>query len=153
MNGGRLHWQLWAKRDHWSKADPKWMQGSVLVDPRDIIFGPKRYSYADHGDPVTVTVRMPHGDDHPITVRLRRQTYGRTRGRKRLGWTVDVDSPGIPTKPGGRGQIMGLGVPVSAGSVRAGTWPLEAAAAVAERLTGYRTREGWAPETAQEATA
>lgn len=31
---GRIVWELWAKRDHWSAADPWWMHGSVYVLPR-----------------------------------------------------------------------------------------------------------------------
>jgi hypothetical protein len=148
MNSGRLHWQLWARRDEWSRDDPKWMQGSVVVDPRDRLLGPKRYAYTDHAGPVQVLVRMPHGDDHPITVALQRQTFGRARGRKRLSWSVDWNStPGIPTKPGGGGRVSGSAVPVTASVVDDGTWPMAAAAAIAARLTADRSRYGWDEQT------
>ena len=53
------------------------MRGSVRIDPRDVVLGERRYSYADVGDRVPAVVRMPHGDDHVVTLQLQRQTFGR----------------------------------------------------------------------------
>lgn len=148
VSGGRLSWKVWAKRDHWSRDDPKWMQGSVVVDPRDLVLGPKRYAYEDAGEPVTRTVRMPHGDDREVRLQLQRVTAGRARGRKTESWSVDWDStPGIPTEPGDRGRIGGAGETVTAAAVNAGTWPMEATAGIAARLTRDRARSGWADVT------
>lgn len=143
---GRLHWDVWARRDHHSSTDPKWMSGSVVVDPRDRIAGPKRYSYTDWGAPVGAVLRLPHGDDHPVTMQLRREHFGRERGKKRLSWSVGIDSPdGIPTETGNHGRIMGFSVAVPHRSVNDGTWPVEASAAAATRITADRGRGGWKP--------
>lgn len=145
---GSLHWKLWADDNGGSrKGVPRWRNGSVRVDPRDLLLGERRYGYTDVGDPVPSTVRMPHGDDHAVILQLQRQTYGRARGRKRLSWTVHwgVTGDGIPTEPGDRGRTLSSGVAVSDAAVKAGTWPHEAAAAIAARMTGDRTDPGYKP--------
>jgi hypothetical protein len=148
-HNGHLYWRLWAKRDEQSRDDPWWMSGDVQIDPRTILLGAKRYAYEDCGAKVSATVRMPHGDDHPVVLQLQRQTFGRMRGRKRLSWAVDWDAPkGISTEPGGRGRIYGSGVKVSDASVKAGGWPTEAASLIAVRLTEDRRRYDWTPEPA-----
>jgi hypothetical protein len=153
IHDGYLWWRLWADRDAgWSSNAPWYRRvrdGSVRIDPRDHVLGPRRYSYEDVGDPVTALVRMPHGDDHEVTLKLQRCTFGRKRGRKRMSWSVDWDCrPGIPTKPGDRGRVMGSGVDVPDASVDAGTWPVEACAAIAVRMTTDRRRYGWRSEFA-----
>lgn len=151
IHDGHLWWSIWRDRDGgWSSRAP-WHErirnGSVRINPLDILLGPSRYSYEDVGEPVTATARMPHGDDHQVQLQLQRQTLARKRSpRKRRSWTVDWDcSPGIPTKPGGRGGITASAVEVSEAAVSAGTWPTEAAAAIALRLTADRRRYGWQP--------
>jgi hypothetical protein len=147
LSDGLLSWRLWARRNGSSSQDPKWMQGYVRIDLRDKILGPARYSYENQGDPTPATVRMPHGDDHTVMLQLQRRTFGRERGRKTYGWTVDCDAPGgIPTKRNGRGRITGLGVDVTDAAAREGTWAAEAAAKLAVRLTADRTRYGWRAE-------
>ncbi|MER7331675.1 MULTISPECIES: hypothetical protein [unclassified Micromonospora] len=144
---GHLFWRLWARRDHWSRSDPWWMHGSVQIDPRTMLLGPKRYVYTNHGSKVTETVRMPHGDSHQVQLQLQRCAFGRKRGRKKLSWSVDWEAPsGIPTKPTDRGRVYGSGVPVTDASVAAGTWQFEAAVRIAERMTEQRTRNDWRPE-------
>lgn len=139
---GGIDWKLWAKRDEWSKTDPWWMSGTIKLDPRDRLFGRFRYDYEDIGDPVTVMVRMPHGDDHEARLKLQRRTAGRNR-RRFDAWTVDWSTrPGIPTKPHG-GEVLGSAVDVSARSVEGRTWPAEAAAAITSRMTADRTRYGY----------
>lgn len=139
---GGIDWKLWAKRDEWSKSDPWWMRGTFKLDPRDRLFGRFRYAYEDIGDPVTATVRMPHGDDHEVRLRLQRRMAGRNR-RRFDAWTVDWSTrPGIPTKPHG-GEVLGSAVDVSARSVEEGTWPVEAAAGIASQMTAARTRYGY----------
>lgn len=150
----RIRWQLWAKRNESSRDDPWWMHGSINLDLVERVLGPKRYSYDDVGDPVPVTVRMPHGDDHDVVVQLQRQTYGRAKGRKTHGWMVDWNTApgvgGIPTKPGGRGRIFGSAAPVDDQAAGQDHWPMAAAAAIAARLTADRARYGYT--AAQDAT-
>jgi hypothetical protein len=147
---GHLYWRLWVKRDEWSRATPKWRDGNIRVDPRDILLGEKRYSYEKINEPITAIVRMPHGDDHEVTLQLERQRHGRKRGlRPRESWVVDWSaSPGIPTKPGGHGGVYGSAVKVSDREATDGTWPAAAAAAVAVDLTRDRARYGYAPASA-----
>lgn len=150
-HSGRLHWQLWADDNGGSrKGVPRWRNGSIRIDPRDVLLGNRRYTYTDVGEPVTATVRMPHGDDHEVTLQLKQQAHGRDKGWRRLSWIAHWDSAGdgIPTKPGGRGRIRASGVPVSDASAQAGTWPHEAAAAIASRLAGNRTRDSYRPAAA-----
>ena len=141
---GSIYWQLWANRNGGEARNPRWQSGSIKIDPRDKLLGRRRYWHTDEGTPVTATVRMPHGDDHEVTLQLQRQELGREKLRRRKkAWTVDWDSAtGIPTKPGGRGRVTGSGVEVSDASVRKGTWPQEAAANIAKTVTASRTREG-----------
>lgn len=146
VENGRLRWQLWAKRDESKSTDPWWMRGSIEVDPRTILFGPARYSYEDVGEPQVVTVRMPHGDDHQVTVQLQRQQHGRKRlpSRVRESWTTNWDTkPGIPTKPGDRGRIFGSSETVTAAGAHNGSWPAEAAAGIAARMTRDRSRNAF----------
>lgn len=140
---GGIAWKLWAKRDESSRTDPWWMHGTIKLDLRDRLFGRRRYAFDNVGDPTHATVRMPHGDDHTVTLQLQHCTFGRNR-RRFHSWDVDwTCRGGIPTKPGGRGSIHGASVEVSAEAVNNGTWPAEAAAAIALRLTTDRARYGW----------
>lgn len=142
LDDARLSWNLWTRSDYWSSSDPRWRDGSLPVGPRDVLFGPRRYSYEDHGDPVDVAVRMPHGDDHHVRLQLQRRILARTRGRKRMSWSVDWRCDGgIPVRPNGR-AVQSSAVDVSDVAVTEGTWPTEAAAAIAAQLTADRTRYG-----------
>jgi hypothetical protein len=146
-HNGRLYWSLWARRDGWSKTDPKWQKGSLEINPLELLVGPKRYKYQNVGDRVAAVVRTPHGDDHEVSLQLQRQSFGRDRRRKReLSWTVDWDAnPGIPTKPGDRGRVTGSAVAVTDGDVKTGTWAIAACAGIASRMTEQRTRYGYQP--------
>ncbi|MFG2001703.1 hypothetical protein ACGFNU_21385 [Spirillospora sp. NPDC048911] len=141
----RLTWKLWAKRDSWSKEDPCWQQGSVSLDPLAKAFGQRQYWYTDVDGPVDATVRLPHGDDYTVTLKLQRCELGRPKLRRRHhSWTVDwTCRGGIATKPGDRGRISGGAVEVTASSVQEGSWPLEATAALAQNVTQQRTRYGF----------
>jgi hypothetical protein len=146
LGDGRLWWELWAKRDHASRDDSWWQRGSLVLDPRDRLLGPRRYTYDNVGEPATGMLRMPHGDDYAVTLQLQRQTFGRRRGRSRRSWTVDCDCPGgVPTRPDRSGGAWGFGVDVSDVAVREDWWPAEALAAAALRLTRDRGRRGWRP--------
>lgn len=146
IGDGRLYWKLWADANGGSrKGVPRWRNGSIRISPRDLLLGERRYDYTDIGEPVTATVRMPHGDDHQVTLQLKQQAHGRAKGRKKLSWSVSWNSGGIPTEPGDRGGITGSVIAVSNAAVDAGTWPHEAAAAIAARLTTDRTRYGYQP--------
>jgi hypothetical protein len=142
---GRLRWQLWAKAGERSRSDPWWQHGTITLDPRDRLFGPRQYAYDTVGEPVTATVRMPHGDDHEVTLTLQRCTFGRRTRRRFHSWTVDWSSShGIPQGLRGR-TVHGSAVTVTAESVTAGAWPAEATARVALTLTEDRTRYGFQP--------
>lgn len=145
--GQRLYWGLWTFRDSGSRQGRR--AGSVKIDPRDILCGEKRYSYADEGEPQTITVTLPEGDSYPVTMQLQRQRLGRAKGRKKLSWTVDCDTvPGVPCRSGGHDRMTGWDVGVSDDAVEAGRWPQEAAAACVVKVTGLRTRNGWKPSVA-----
>ncbi len=139
VHDGRAHWKLWAKRDSWSSDDPKWQTGSFHIDPRTILFGPLRYSYEDVGDPVEAVVRMPHGDDHPVTLQLQRCSHGRDRlRRKSMSWSVQWDAPaGIPTKTTDRGRMHGSAVTVTDQAAE-GDWVSAACSAIAGEMTRFR---------------
>lgn len=148
----RIEWKLWAKRDHSSRDDPWWMAGRIRINLLDRLLGPKRYSYENVGDPVAATVRMPHGDDHPVTLKLQRRTLGRKRGRRRLAWCVDWNTaPGIPTRNTDRGRIQGSGVEIPDGIGRRDhddpwhhdQWVPVACAAIATSMTELRARNGY----------
>jgi hypothetical protein len=137
--GQRLCWGLWTLRDSGSRQG--WRAGSVKIDPRDILRGEKRYSYADEGEPVTMTVMLPEGDSYPVAMQLQRQSFGRAKGRRRLSWMVDCDTvPGVPCRTDGHDRMTGWGIPVSGDAVEAGRWPQEAAAACVVKVTALRTR-------------
>lgn len=151
VDDGRLRWRLWAKRDEWSSDTPRWQDGSVVVSPRELLFGPVRHNYTDVGDPVTVTVRMPHGDDHDVSVQLQRHTTGRTRSRKTQSWSADWRSEtGIPFRHDSwKGDnVHASGVEVTDEAVEQGTWPVEAAAAIAAQVTRDRVRYNYRPHAA-----
>jgi hypothetical protein len=139
-----LSWRLWVLRDSGSRQG--WRAGYVKIDPRDILLGEKRYSYETVGEPATVTVTLPEGDSYPVTVKLRRQSFGRPGGRKKLAWTADCrHDPGIPHRDGWKDGLVGWAVPVSDDAVEAGRWAQEAAAACVVKVTGLRIRYGWKP--------
>lgn len=158
VHDGHLWWRLWVNRNAgWSRGQPwhrRVRDGSVRVNPLDVLLGPDRFSYQDVGQPVVTTVRLPHGDDHEVELVLQRQTRGRRRWPyKHQAWHVEWRARGgIPTEPAGRGRIVGSGVAVSDGSVESGDqppvphWVHEAAAAIAVRLTEDRRLGRWRAE-------
>jgi hypothetical protein len=146
---GRVHWQLWAPRDSWSATTPRWRDGAVRYNLADILLGERRYSYEQVGDPVQATLRMPHGDDHPVELQLERVTRGRKRGRRRTShWSVDWECPGgIPTRPeSGRGRYTASSARIPDTAVEADNWVHIALAAIAASLTADRARYGYTPE-------
>jgi hypothetical protein len=147
VHDGRLSWNVWARRNTWSRGTPRWQHGSVRLDPRDHLYGAPRYTYDVVGASTAAVVRMPHGDDHPVTLRLERVTLSRPRGRRKTrSWAANWDSDaGIATKPDNRNRIRGSTVVVSDSAVKNGTWAVEALAAIATDLTAQRRRYGWQP--------
>lgn len=143
----RLQWRLWCKRDESDCSTPRWRDGSIRVDPRDIALGPVLNRYTDVGDPVDVVVRMPHGDDHAVTVQLQKVHTGRKRWFKQQTWCADwTCREGIPTKPGDRGHIIGSGVELSHSAARSKNWAAQAAAAIAAQMTEDRARYDYHPK-------
>jgi hypothetical protein len=148
---GRLEWRLWSKRDSSTRygpsREPWWMRGEIDLRIRHRLLGPKRYDYTDVPDAqVSRVVRMPEGD-YLVQLKLQRCTFGRRRGRKKHSWHVDWNTlgQGIPTRARDRGKISGSGVEVCQRSVRNGTWPAEAADAIATAMTRLRIHDGWDP--------
>lgn len=148
---GRIRWQIWAKRDEWSRGTPRWQDGSVVIDPRDRLLGPRRYTYEDSAGPVTGTVRMPEGDEHEVTLTLKLQRHGRPRARRAtFSWLVHWEStPGIPfRKDSWKGdETFASGVPVTRASVEANRWHIDACAAIAAKISRDRSRYGYRPPT------
>lgn len=144
VHSGSAWWEAWAPRNGGERL-PLWRNGNVRIDPRDIAFGERRYSYADASGGELVALLMPDGTEHTVTMKLQRQTHGRKRGRKRESWTVDCDCrDGIPTRSDGhRGGWNGWAVPVSDKAVKAGAWQQEAVAASVVRITEERVRYGF----------
>jgi len=143
-----LSWKLWVFRD--SGSCQGWRAGYVKIDPRDIAWGEKRYSYDDQ-DRAAVNLAVSETEIHPVTMKLQRQSFGRPRGRKRLSWVVhcEAEAPGgISHRPGWKDGLCGWSVPVSDVGVESGLWPREAAAASVAKIVGNRIRYGWKPPVA-----
>lgn len=142
---GRLSWQVWARRDEHRAADPKWMRGSITIDPRDHLFGPLRNRKVDQTDDVPATVRMPEGDTYDVTVRLEKWQSRRTRSRRpgRTYWLAQWDcKKGIPVRnhdwKGDETFSCSWGIEgVTPDNPR---WPLILAAKAAEQCSRDRAR-------------
>lgn len=146
VHDGRLYWQLWAKRDNGPR---NWRDRSARIDPRDILLGERRYAYTDVSDPEPVTLLMPDGGQHVVTMTLQQQAYGRDHGRQRGSWVVHCEcDAGIPDRNDRDGGLTGWAVPVSDTAVDAGMWQQEAAAASVVKVTGMRIRYGYRPPAA-----
>lgn len=149
-SAGHLRWKIWARRDGWSSTDPKWQQGSIRIDLRDIVLGPVRSQF-DVVATAPISVAMPEGDVHQVLGKLERVTTGRERWRKTISWSVDwepVDgTAGIPTKSGDRGRVYGASVTVTHAAASNGRWTKEAAAKIAARLAEMRSRYDYEPAT------
>lgn len=146
VGDGRLWWRVWAKRGEHSRATPRWRDGSVVVDPRDRLLGELRYSYEPVGEPVAAVVRMPEGDDHEVTLNLRRVRRGRKHGDGKLSWSAEWSSDkGIPFRRNSwKGdEVMASAVEVSDAAVKQGRWAEEACAAIAVSVSAMRTRYRW----------
>jgi len=139
-----LRWRAWAKENEHSADTPRWRDGSFNLDVLDRWLGPARYSYEDV-QTVTGLLRLPHGDEHLLTLTLKRQKYGRTRGRKTSKWIVGWECrDGIPYRADDR-SVMSAAVNVRDEAVEDHGWPAEALAAIAEKVTRDRTRYGFGP--------
>ena len=149
IHDGWLWWSIWRDRNGgWCSRAPwraRLRNGSVRINPLDLLLGPSRYSYMSASQRVAARVWMPHGDSHEVVLQLEQRTLGRKRWPfKRRGWSVDwTCDAGIPTKPGDRGRARGSAVDVSASAVEGGTWRSEAAALIAVQMTRDRSRYDW----------
>ena len=149
---GRLSWNLWARRDEHRATDPKWMSGSIVIDPRHHLLGPARNRKVSETDRVPVTVYMPEGDTHQVTVHLEKWETRRSRGRASTYWLAQWSSEaGIPV----RNHDWKGDNTYSASWVVEGVtpdmprWPYLLAAKAAEQCTRDRARYGYrAPEAA-----
>jgi hypothetical protein len=146
-----LYWRVWAPGDGWSQGTPRWRHGFTSVGVRDRLLGPVRFSYEVRAQ-TSGTVRMPDGDDHPVTLKLERQIRRRKRGRATLSWRADWSCrTGIPE--GFDRSISASSVAVSDAAVDENRWAQEACAAIAADISAQRTRRGWAPPAAPMADA
>lgn len=144
---GRIRWKLWTDRDRSSRDTPRWHDGSIRYRPLDIVLGPRSATSEKTGEPVDAPLWLSDGA-HLVTLQLRRYTTKRKRGRKRFrAWEADWRvKGGIPTKPGGRGRILGSSVRVSteAAEPAAGAWVDAALAAIADEIHRDRVRHAFA---------
>jgi hypothetical protein len=151
VHNGQMWWQVWANPDEHHRDTPRWRDGSARLDPRDIAWGEKRYTYEGHAaGPRIVPVTMPDGDSYDVTMTLQRQSFGRPGRRQRLSWTVKCSHrEGIPYRHHDwKDGLCGWSVPVSDEAAQRGTWQREAAAASAAKVAGMRIRYGWKPPVA-----
>lgn len=152
IHNGRLWWQAWARRDEHRAADPKWMRGTLPIDPRHHLLGPAKNHKISETERVPVTVRMPEGDSYPATVHLEQWERRRTRGRARSYWTAQWDcKEGIPVRnhnwKGDETYSCSWGIEgVTPATDR---WPYILAAKAAEQCSRDRARYNYrAPEAA-----
>ncbi|GAA3144723.1 hypothetical protein GCM10010466_39780 [Planomonospora alba] len=154
LYGGRLSWQVWADRDYWSSETPAWRSGSVGVNPLDsLLGGPKRYDYRDEAGPDLETVDLTDGT-YQLQLVLRRQRYGRPRGKARYSWSVAwrSDRP-IPVRPDDAGSSNGIvsaAVEVGDQAVTDDTWAAEALTRIAAQIETMRARHRYRPQNAGE---
>lgn len=143
IHRGRLYWSVWAKRDEHSAKDPKWMRGSVAIDPRHYLLGPMKATRADATDKAEGTVHMPDGTSYPVTVRIERWSRGRIRGRKTTSLTLVWDcKPGIPVRNHDwKGdEVFGGSFPFPTVDLESGQWVQQACAAIADHCAQDRAR-------------
>lgn len=152
IHHGRLWWNVWARRDEHRASDPKWMRGTLAVDPRHHILGPAKNRKVSETEKVPVTVYMPEGDTHNVLVHLEQWETRRTRGRARTYWLAQWASKnGIPVRnhdwKGDETYSCSWGIQgVTPDNPR---WPYILAAKAAEQCTRDRARYGYrAPEAA-----
>jgi hypothetical protein len=154
---GRLSWKLWAKRDEWSSKDPKWMHGSIPLDPRHHLFGPRKNRKLSATDDVPAVVRMPEGDTHDVTVRLEKWETRRTRGRAQTFWRAQWDcKKGIPVRNHSwKGdETFSCSWVIEGVTPDNRRWPHILAAKAAEQCSRDRARYNYrAPETKTAASA
>jgi hypothetical protein len=80
VHDGKLWWEVWRDTDHWGAGTPRWRSGHVSIRPFDYLHdGEPKYSYADHGEPRSVTLGMPEGR-YDVTFQLQRQVRRRPGG-------------------------------------------------------------------------
>lgn len=152
VHHGQLWWKAWAKRDEWSASDPKWMQGNVTIDPRDLLLGPAKNVKVSETEKVPAVVRMPEGDCHDVLVHLEKWETRRTRGRARTYWMAQWDcKEGIPVRNHDwKGdETFSCAWMIEGVTPDNERWPHIVAAAAAEQCTRDRARYDYrAPEAA-----
>lgn len=149
VSNASLQWRLWVNRDEWNTDTPRWRHGWVSLDVRDWLWGSSTLETENIGEPCTTTVRLPDGDDHEVTLQLKRWTTRRPRLRRRVTqtWLVNWRCPtGIACSnkdsEGNDSVLHGAQEFVSEEAAEAGSWPSEAVAAIITRITSQRVHHG-----------
>jgi hypothetical protein len=142
----RLWWQVWQPSDSWTMGTPRWRNGNVMVNPADLLWGEKRYTYRDASEWTETMVAVSPGESYPVRMKLQREHHGRRGRRQAVRWVVACESPGagIPhrDKPGREG-LNGWAVPVPDEDVDAGLWREAAVAATMVKIAGLRAQYGY----------
>jgi hypothetical protein len=148
-----LRWQLWDTPGEWSRDQPKWWQGHFSIDPTEWLWGRRRYTYDDAGEPVTVTVETAEGTTHDdVVLQLQHGWYGwekRPRPRGRDRWSADWNSrTGIPVMhhEWKGDEILGSSVELTTTEAKREDWPRIAAEKIRAQATDWRIRYGWSRE-------
>lgn len=170
LTDGCLNYSLWAHDDLYSnvRRKPKkrykrtgmhrrrtQLEGSILLNPVELIWGPLRYTYEDL-DAFWTLIEMPE-DSYSVFLQLQKEYRGRPKAKQQKfeGYIVDVDSPrGVPAhhdKSGGwKGdRVYGFSVGIDISDAVAldisgeNEWREEAVKAVTKWVEESRIRTGF----------
>ncbi|MFC9736131.1 hypothetical protein ACFWG5_34875 [Streptomyces hydrogenans] len=145
VHNGRAWWRVWAREDESRSTDPKWMDGSVNINPAHYLLG-ARTSEIINETCATGTVRLPGDTTHDVQLRLEERRHGRPRGRKRTVWMLDWDCPaGIPIRNDSwKGDnVYGGAFRFPTENVEAEDWAEAACTLIAESCLQDRERYGY----------
>lgn len=147
IHDGRLYTKFWAPSDRWERGEmARWRDRSYVINPVELIWGPKKYTYQDIGK-VEQMIVLPEGAYGVVTT-LQKQTLKRTKSKKIINEThvLDVDAKkGIPTHYDSSGGWKGddtWGFGVAIPNVRK-DWHIDAQWLIAAWILEYRGRTGY----------
>jgi hypothetical protein len=146
-----LQWRLWANRNELSNDTPRWRDGRVSLDLRDWLWGTSTLQIEKVGEPCPASMRLPEGDEHEVTLQLKRWVVRRPRRSRSFEETWEVtwrcaEGVSFHCSESSRGSIIhGAQEFVSKEAVDAGTWPIEAVASMITRIAEQRLHARMAP--------